>query len=373
MYAITIIVTVISFWVTNISMRSPTFSSQPPDGLTGATGNYCTNCHSSFAINSGGGSVTTSGLPAATYTPGTEYNFSITIAHTVADRKKWGFSIIAINSAGTPVGTFSTTNPNAAINGSELSHFDAVLTGLQSSFTYTNLKWTAPSSGSGSNSTITFYYVGNAANSNMTTSGDYIYSGTKVVTASVVPVTFSNFTVGINDIIPVINWSTENELNTKYFVVEKSLDGFFFTEIGRLDASGNSNTSRNYSYNDRESPVLNTPVYYRIAAVDFDNTKNYTSIKSITLKWAGNYIKYIIPNPAKAGNLVEIMLVSERSCIADVRIVSYKGQILLNKKQAITKGANIFKLMIPAVNAGSVIIDVDLNGQKQRMALLLVN
>ncbi|HEY8691045.1 MAG TPA: choice-of-anchor V domain-containing protein [Chitinophagaceae bacterium] len=122
------IVVLSSYIVTNYNYH-PTYSSQPPQGYTGATGAYCTSCHSSYSLNNSGGSVSTTGLPSANYTAGTTYNFSITTTHSVADRKKWGFSIIALNSAGSPVGTFSSTNPNAALNGSELSHFNAVATG----------------------------------------------------------------------------------------------------------------------------------------------------------------------------------------------------------------------------------------------------
>jgi hypothetical protein len=157
-------------------------SSQPPQGHTGASGSYCTNCHATNPLNNPGGSVQVTGLPDGNYTAGTAYNFSININHSAADRKRWGFSIEARNSANQAVGTFSTTNTNAANNGLELSHFNAQnFAAATSSYTYNNLTWTAPANPGPNDANITFYFVGNAANGNGFNSGDFIYSNTKSI------------------------------------------------------------------------------------------------------------------------------------------------------------------------------------------------
>lgn len=157
-------------------------SFQPPQGHTGADGAYCTQCHSTNQLNNPGGGVQVTGLPDGNYTAGTSYNFSITINHSAVDRKRWGFSIEARNSANQPVGTFSTTNAHAGINGVELSHLSAeTFTAFSSTYTYTNLTWTAPANPGPNDANITFYFVGNAANGNGNSLGDFIYSNTKAV------------------------------------------------------------------------------------------------------------------------------------------------------------------------------------------------
>lgn len=168
------------------SFSSLMYSSQPPSGKTGAKGVYCTQCHTSNALNTGGGNVSVTGLPQ-TYTAGASYNFGINITHGVADRKRWGFEITAINSNGQVVGTFSSNNPKAALIGTskELGHLNAISTPLQQSFTYDNLTWTAPVNPGAADSTITFYFASNAANGSGS-SGDFIYAATKVITRAVV-------------------------------------------------------------------------------------------------------------------------------------------------------------------------------------------
>lgn len=157
----------------------------PPQGYTGADGAYCTSCHQGNPLNNAGGMVLVNGLPDNGYTAGTAYNFSITATHSVADRKRWGFSIAARNSQNQNVGTFSTTNLNAGLNGAELSHAPAVATLSQSSYTYDDLTWTAPANPGANDNNITFYYAANAA-SGSTSSGDYIYAGTKSISLTVV-------------------------------------------------------------------------------------------------------------------------------------------------------------------------------------------
>lgn len=166
--------------VTLCSFETLIRSFQPPQGHTGADGNYCTNCHSTNQMNNPGGSVQVTGLPDGSYTAGAVYDFSISINHSSTDRKRWGFSIEARNSANQPVGTFSTTNAHASINGFELSHLSAeTFASFSSNYTYNNLRWTAPANPGPNDNNITFYYVGNAANGNGNVLGDFIYSNTK--------------------------------------------------------------------------------------------------------------------------------------------------------------------------------------------------
>lgn len=157
------------------------FSSQPPQGSTGAANVYCTQCHSG-SLNSAGGNVEVTGLPDAGYTAGVTYTFSLINTHSVANRRRWGFSIEARNASNQVVGVFSTTNANAAINGNELSHLSAISTGLQASFTYNNLKWTAPANPGVADQSITFYFVGLAADGGGSSGGDFTYSSTKSIT-----------------------------------------------------------------------------------------------------------------------------------------------------------------------------------------------
>lgn len=186
-FTLLILVTVVMLGTLTSSVYAPNSSTVAPQGYTGANGLYCTSCHNSYGLNSGGGSVTLTGISATSFNASQSINFSLAINHPTANRNRWGFAIKAVNNAGAAVGTFSTSNANAIVNGTELSQHNAPSTAASSSYTFSRLTWTAPSDVSGDNSTVKFYYAANAGYANFSSSLDYIYSGNITLTAMATP------------------------------------------------------------------------------------------------------------------------------------------------------------------------------------------
>jgi uncharacterized protein (TIGR03437 family) len=157
----------------------------PPAALTGAPGEFnCTVCHSEFPVNTGGGAVTITGLPTS-YTPGQEVNVTVTV--TFAGRTRFGFQVTALDDSGRQAGTFTVTDSARTqllsdnVGGNPRSYVEHTSGGTsgsgQGSWTF---RWTAPATGGGR---VTFYAAGNATNSNLNPSGDYIYTTSAAVQA----------------------------------------------------------------------------------------------------------------------------------------------------------------------------------------------
>src|SRR5689334_1551206 len=74
------------------------FSMGPEPAMNGINGNAQTcataGCHSSFALNSGGGSVSVSGLPATGWVAGQTYPLTVTITRT--GQRAFGFQLSAV-------------------------------------------------------------------------------------------------------------------------------------------------------------------------------------------------------------------------------------------------------------------------------------
>jgi hypothetical protein len=66
----------------------------------------------------------------------------------------------------------------------------------------------------------------------------------------------------------ILKWATATEINNDYFSIERSEDGKFFYEIGRVKGNGNTNEIISYSYEDKFE--LASTEYYRLKQVDFD-------------------------------------------------------------------------------------------------------
>lgn len=348
----------------------PTFSGVPPSGLTGATGSYCTNCHGGSSLNTAGGGVLVTGLPT-NVSAGMTYNFSLTTSHIANDRLKWGFSISAKNSVGQNIGTFSSTNPNAAINADELSHNNAVSTAATNNFTYNNLKWTAPAALGANDGQVTFYYTGNAANGNGGSNGDFIYAGTQ--TSSVVlPVTLNSFDILKENKTVLVKWRTDFEMNTNYFSVERSSNGTDFKEIGRLPAAGFSNTGKEYTYPDNSAVAFTGTVYYRLVTIDLDGSKQTSSIKKITLTDNELFVSNIFPTITKAGTTVSYNIYSVRKQITTISLILADGKILQTNSITAGIGIGVYKTIIPVnASAGIIYLIVSMDGKHQQIPLTI--
>jgi hypothetical protein len=149
-------------------------SSGPINGVTGAPGEgTCVQCHNTFPLNSGTGSLVVSGI-GATYIPGQAYTVNVTLADP--DARRWGFELTALNAAGASVGSYvlpailqqSTTGNRTYVKHNTNGTFN----GQSASATW-QFTWNAPTTGTGS---VSFYVAGNAANFSFTPLDDRIYA-----------------------------------------------------------------------------------------------------------------------------------------------------------------------------------------------------
>jgi len=170
------------------TQTASTYSTNPPDGNTGAPGQTnCTQCHNGNALM---GSDITHDIPSAGYNAGQSY--SITVTSTQSGGTTFGFQITSFDAGNNQVGTFLDNN-NIGIsgNGAYAEHVGSNTSGTDSK-TWT-FDWVAPAAGTGD---VTFYSSTNATNSNGNSSGD-------VVTLSNSTVSELSITTSITEISPL--------------------------------------------------------------------------------------------------------------------------------------------------------------------------
>lgn len=75
-----------------------------------------------------------------------------------------------------------------------------------------------------------------------------------------------------------LEWLTATEVNCDYFLIERSVDGILWEEIGRVEGSGNSNAYVEYGFSDlKPIPGYN---YYRLKQVDYNGVYKYYGVVS---------------------------------------------------------------------------------------------
>lgn len=84
-----------------------------------------------------------------------------------------------------------------------------------------------------------------------------------------------------------LRWSTASELNNREFVVERSVDGRFFSTIGTVAGHGNSTSPHAYSYQDKQLPNSPERLYYRLRQVDNDGSFSFSPVRTVAVQAGG--------------------------------------------------------------------------------------
>jgi hypothetical protein len=90
----------------------------------------------------------------------------------------------------------------------------------------------------------------------------------------------------------LLNWQTDNEINTSHFDVERSIDGVTYQKIGAVTSV---NTAGVHNYNYTDAPLQASIIYYRLKQVDRDGRYEISPIRIV--KPNGNAAILLLPNP----------------------------------------------------------------------------
>lgn len=154
---------------------------------------------------------------------------------------------------------------------------------------------------------------------------------TKVVVVNPLPVRFSHFSGSFQNDKTLLTWRTAQEMHAAHFVIERSWDGRHFTSLGKVEASGDSDTERFYGFSDEDlsHQSVGKNGYYRLKEVDFDGRWQFSDIIVVRFPDREGDEVIVRPNPSVnqevsvqiAGGLGEYNLV----------LTNQRGQILLKR------------------------------------------
>ena len=173
-----------------------------------------------------------------------------------------------------------------------------------------------------------------------------------VSSASTTPVTLLSLTAKRYGTANLITWATSQELNSKYFGIERSTDGLHFTEIGKVAAAGNSSLVLNYQFVDpHPEKGIN---YYRLRVVDIDNAVKYSLVRNV--KNIGTISLTIYPNPAKDKLLIDID--AERAGRGEIIVTDLNGRRVYSNSINLQQAGNTIPIDITPFAAGTYFIRI---------------
>ncbi|MEI2739645.1 MAG: T9SS type A sorting domain-containing protein [Chitinophagaceae bacterium] len=156
----------------------------------------------------------------------------------------------------------------------------------------------------------------------------------------------------------LLQWTTSAEYGSKHFELEKSIDGINFRKIATIQAAGNSNSPRNYSYIDREP--LTEKNYYRLKSVDIDNDSRLSNIVLVKVPNLTQDIQ-VLGNPFK--DFIRVRFVKSPDTKGELRLTDMAGRVVA--RQSFVQGEQLVQFNIPAERTarGIYILQAFINGQ----------
>lgn len=164
-------------------------------------------------------------------------------------------------------------------------------------------------------------------------------AGWTAANGGLLPVTFAWFSgkaLG-NDVL--LSWATSGEKNNAGFTVERSTDGFSFSDLAFITAAGNAATLSSYTFTDKAAPLLAQGLYYRIRQTDRDGSTGFSDVIFVSNGTTGAFRNISVsPNPFTSS--FRLSFSGSRSCDARIRVYNASGILVSGQTMPVTAGEN---------------------------------
>lgn len=181
------------------------------------------------------------------------------------------------------------------------------------------------------------------------------------------PMELVNFKGSLQNNATYLDWETANEINTASFIVERSIDGSNFNEIGTVAASGHTSGPAKYSYIDNDvTQQSSLVIYYRLKMVDIDGTYKYSNIVTISLADMTGAVN-ASPNPMT--DAIRVTMQSPAEGRVQWKLIDNTGRVVLRNTAAVRKGNNSMVINVSKLSAGLYYLSVTGAGIDQKIKL----
>ncbi|MFK7936469.1 MAG: putative Ig domain-containing protein [Saprospiraceae bacterium] len=164
-----------------------------------------------------------------------------------------------------------------------------------------------------------------------------------------------------------LQWETANEINSDYFVLQRSVDGVTFSDVTQIVAVGNSRSHR-YAQLD-ETPVAGVN-YYRLQQFDQDGNYQVSPVITIDLsKQKQDRISEIYPNPSSEG-FVNLDYFANAATAVELLLYDVQGRQLFSRFTKVNQGNQTIKIDITALEKGYYHLAIITDATKENRSLI---
>ena len=158
-----------------------------------------------------------------------------------------------------------------------------------------------------------------------------------LVNVGVLPLKLLKYSLNYADNKAKLSWDVDNDANGLNYIVERSQDGFNFSEVGSVPVDASNHGLYNFddaSINNLQNPIF----YYRVRLITKSNQNKLSPIL-VLRRDGGNITRPTIkPNPAKS--YITLNFFVKKPVLANLSLVNADGRTVFHKKISLITGEN---------------------------------
>ena len=169
----------------------------------------------------------------------------------------------------------------------------------------------------------------------------------------------------------LLNWIVNVETNVRVYEVQRAVSGGKFQTIGKVAARGSQGQPIVYDFVDRDLPLGQQFVYYRLNVVNYDGTHGFSPIVDIKIESINQLQLTLSPNPIKTGETSQLIFDAPQAGSGTISVINLLGAIIKSQNMTINKGKNSISIDTQGLKAGVYLIKLH-TGQLQEAKRLVI-
>jgi len=168
----------------------------------------------------------------------------------------------------------------------------------------------------------------------------------------------------------MLSWSTSSEDDLKTFIIEKSVDGSSFEEIGETRGAGNAEGIQDYQFLDMRMGV--EEAYYRLRMVSLDAFESYTHTIFFKRTKNNDYSFKSMSSPFTDVHFT-ILLESNMKGKMKYAVLNQKGKVQLEKSIYVVEGENMISVNFTELKFGTYTLQTTMNDETEEVIVRKVH
>jgi hypothetical protein len=187
------------------------------------------------------------------------------------------------------------------------------------------------------------------------------------IVSDALPLTLLNFIAALNGKAAQLRWHTATEINTKNFIIQRSIDAIHFQNIGSVNAVDNSTQITSYSFDDAGAFNAGAnKLYYRLQMEDKDGKFTYSNIATVQIVNEKPLVIY--PNPV--ANELKLSGHLNVGGTGSIQIINSVGQTILREDHNFNSGDFNTGIDVSKLPPGVYLVVVNDNTDRTTLSII---